>query len=882
MLKTAEGDFRPSDSRLQNLARQFRANQISGRLKDKITETLRARPIELDISKRRARMILQSAGWLDIDKFIQHRPPIDKVGFWKRPTAPQRKSSLISSITSNDLIENPWNANPPPLRQIVTLDHFSPHNTPIFRPATCSTPTCRRPIHGSSFTCTLAPSQCTAAHAAGPICQDCQDAGSSRDRNRNNPVENKHATDRDADRHLAKHYKTCVLTAGAIPPTTGRAICRCSTVARFDADGRPRDVFPVRHGDAHRVAPAPCGLLVVGEAVAEAKYLGVRRGGSLGGGGEGREEKKDGKTLDAERRKAERKIEEERARRRREGRSSVVQFGTETINEKEADADIPWFLRGATDRVPFGNVHMALRVGPLMVENGVEDSKRGALLTTRQMPSWSLSGEVGDGGGEWMLALSEDRQVFKHCSPPQRPKRYKAALKQVVGGLFAGVCLADLEEDIVNLVADASRKDLDGDDNAWNRRQRWDRVLEPIHQKLHDLMDSRVASMLGSVVGKLLDPEVKVGWDRENNNCQMFCDALIDYSLYRGLIPDKSSVSLPGAAGEIPPYLMSFVCHRDSYRRERKVQTKFDVPSGLCEEYLLKFRFGFYLDSDIIDTMHEYWYDWGNFGGPLYPHQPLFPWDCTEAYGRSAVRCGECNVAKHAWAFPFDSWSVAELHLTRGTVMYPRPSADGDAAFARAHWMTNRLSVLLAQDALLAGARAMAGSAEFRRQTTWLAVNPDRRLDRLKLGGIHRAQPFSHQWEEGKYHEYFIAEWAHLEHEDKVAEYERQREERRKLPDIKVDTGDGSSESRDWDDDGYMGWSDDWAALWMLSCLDPFYADGWDGEYSQEETMSRQDLALLESVDAAPDVLDSRDDDRVGTSADYFDDGGGDGGCDGD
>ena len=106
-MRTAEGDFRPSDYRLQNLARQFRANQISGRLKDEITETLRVRPIELDISKRRARMILQSAGWLDIDKFIQHRPPIDKVGFWKRPTAPQRKSSLISSITSNDLIENP-------------------------------------------------------------------------------------------------------------------------------------------------------------------------------------------------------------------------------------------------------------------------------------------------------------------------------------------------------------------------------------------------------------------------------------------------------------------------------------------------------------------------------------------------------------------------------------------------------------------------------------------------------------------------------------------------------------------------------------------------------------------------------------------------------
>jgi hypothetical protein len=150
----------------------------------------------------------------------------------------------------------------------------------------------------------------------------------------------------------------------------------------------------------------------------------------------------------------------------------------------------------------------------------------------------------------------------------------------------------------------------------------------------------------------------------------VFCDALIDYSLYRGLVP---ATTVEG----IPPYLMSFVCHPDGYRRERKVQTKHDVPLGLCDEYLLKFQFGFHLDTDIIDTLHEYWHDRGNFGGPLYPHQPLFPWDYTEAYGRSLVRYGDCNTAKHAWAFPFDSWSMAELHLTRGAVMYPRPAAAG-------------------------------------------------------------------------------------------------------------------------------------------------------------------------------------------------------------
>ncbi|KAG7285969.1 hypothetical protein NEMBOFW57_008265 [Staphylotrichum longicolle] len=502
--RTVKGEFVPSDHRLQALARQFCANNTSKRLKEEIAECLKARPVEPDIWRRRARLLLQSAGWLDVDKFIQHRPPLEEVGFWKRPTPPQRL----------------------PARS-------PPHN------------------------------------------------------------HNHHHCDEPnlADHHLSKQYKTSPLTPAAIPPATSRAICRCTTVARSDEDGRLRAVFPVRRGvDRHRTAPAPCGLLALGDAVAEAKYLGVR-------GGQG----KKGETLDEERRRAERALEAERARRDGGGKGGGG-FEGRGVDDEETD---PELVAGRTGR----------------------DRRRGT--------------------------------------------RYKTALKQVVGGLFAGVCLEQLEAEIVGLVLAASRKGLDhDDDNAWQQRVRWKEVLGPIERKLHDLMDGRVARMLGSVVERLLDPGVKLRWDRQDNNCQMFCDALIDSSLYRGLVP---TTRVEG----IPPYLMSFVCHPDGYRRERKVQTKHDVPSGLCEEYLLKFRFGFHLDSDIIDTLHEYWHDWGNFGGPLYPHQPMFPWDCTEAYGRSPVRCGNCNTAKHAWAFPFDSWSMAELHsrAVRSCIPVPPPQA---------------------------------------------------------------------------------------------------------------------------------------------------------------------------------------------------------------
>jgi hypothetical protein len=42
------------------------------------------------------------------------------------------------------------------------------------------------------------------------------------------------------------------------------------------------------------------------------------------------------------------------------------------FEEDEARDDIPFFMRKFVNAYPFGNVHMALRIGPLIIENGVE------------------------------------------------------------------------------------------------------------------------------------------------------------------------------------------------------------------------------------------------------------------------------------------------------------------------------------------------------------------------------------------------------------------------------------------------------------------------------------------------------------------------------
>jgi hypothetical protein len=368
-------------------------------------------------------------------------------------------------------------------------------------------------------------------------------------------------------------------------------------------------------------------------------------------------------------------------------------------------------------------------------------------------------------------------------------------MKQVVGGAFCGFLDPDAEEHIIDRFIQESEQILDqGISSVVDKTTLMNRRVERLMLHLQKYLLPRVEPVLDSLVSRLLQVELK--WNPQSNNCQIFCDGLIDRTQFGPLLsPDKH-------------YLMSFVCRPGAYVKE-KTRSKYDVPNGLTEEYLLKFHYGRHDESDIIDTLAEYWYDWGSFGGPLYPYQDVFPWDCTEAYGRYPVACGDCNISKHVWAFPFDSWSIISLHLSRSRYLYPRDrhpgpnslsllansqSRPGSAGLmSDTDWFRNRLTMLLGQDALLRAAKAMAQSPKFRESTLWLHQQPDPKQDRLKLGGIHRAQPFSHHFEKGEHHLYFVSPWSHLTRKRKVEEYERLRDWKATRTDIGSEASENDS-----------------------------------------------------------------------------------------
>jgi hypothetical protein len=308
-------------------------------LKGAIREKLEERAIE-ETLRQRTKMLLQGVGFLDIEKLIEHRPPLDSLSFWKRPAIPQ-----------------------------LNLIKFSKHWIPIFAPLHCSN--CSSIIRGIIFGVLNELQE--ERRILTNICEDC------------------YREHHYGDQNYVKIYKHCILSE-AITPVASRNICRCDWVPHYDNNGRPCVLFPTGKGDQHRSIGGPgglqCGLLKLGELVAEAKYKGMqtivtkegksKKARSLA-------EEKHAQEVQEEKKKREKAKEDEKVKKQQGKKPRTVTemslhdptqrtatVGSSVVaQEVEADEDIPFFLRKYTEKYPFGNVHMALRIGPILIENGV-------------------------------------------------------------------------------------------------------------------------------------------------------------------------------------------------------------------------------------------------------------------------------------------------------------------------------------------------------------------------------------------------------------------------------------------------------------------------------------------------------------------------------
>lgn len=647
--------------------------------------------------RQRARLLLQSAQWLDFDKVVEHREPLH-----------------------NGLRLAPAQIH-------LALD---PQKTPpVLKAESVLCGRCSSAIRGSMF--------------VGPggsndvICQNCYFGSDSYGR---------------PDWH--KRYKSCCLD-GDITTDVSQRLCNCKTLTKV-SDGKPKPLFPISPDKSSRNKHGPCALMAVDNTLAEAKFDSTRL--------------KTDKSLSLSDYKGLMKKESDKSREKdnKLGKKQtpdltyyMPEFGIDKF-QKEGGGTPP-YLRPAMPQQPFGHVHMALRFGTVLIENGVANTDGGVVITTRGPLRLAHSDEASDGDGSSLLISGSERTLYRQ-NRPRTPKRHKLMAKQIVGGAFCGFLDEDAEEHIIDILIDGSSK-------TQSEKIPHDALATIMLELKHYLID-HVELHLSTIASKLTDKRFELAWNFSSNACKDFCDNLLNVGMYQSLFAPQVS-----QFDKSPSYLMSFVCRPGPLVADFP-WSKYDVPQGLVEEYLLRIQHGRHEDSDFIDSLSEYWSDFGAFGAAPYKYQDLFPWDCSEAYGRNPAKCGSCNISKHVWAFPYDSWSAISMHMARESFLYPPSSEKGEQG-----WFQNRMRVLLAQSALLAVAAAMAKSPEMQVGTRWLssaaASEVSSAKDRVKLGGIHRAQPYSHHYERGMGASYFVPDW--VASSGRLEYYERKREQRMKL-----------------------------------------------------------------------------------------------------
>lgn len=298
----------------------------SADMKGEIRASLASEDAFEDIPRRRARMLLQSAQFLDIDKVIEYRPPEKLFTFWKRPPTPQ-----------------------------LSVHSYDEANMPVFTYLTCFD--CHAVIRGSMFH-SLQDVDIT-------VCEGCYRA--------------KHY---GQPSFTKLHKQSCLEVA--ISPKVASSICQCVTVKKRDKTGKATRLFPVDESDGKhlnyegKMGRPRCGLFELAEMAAEAKYAAtsLKTDTSRTLGAKRRER-------DIERKKRQEKEAIERIKRGMhkpvkvtnpnavELKATLGEFGSSYGSTTSGHEDIPFYLRSTADNIPWGNVHMALRFGPLVIENGV-------------------------------------------------------------------------------------------------------------------------------------------------------------------------------------------------------------------------------------------------------------------------------------------------------------------------------------------------------------------------------------------------------------------------------------------------------------------------------------------------------------------------------
>jgi len=215
---------------------------------------------------------------------------------------------------------------------------------PNFKPLACTS--CNATIRGSHFSCVegcVPPNTATGHFQGGNAYFVCEDCG----RNGAHQVS-----------HLRKHQKHCILS-DAISPRQGQNLCPCRDYDRSETPYPFTETEKLNHA-------SDCTLLSLAPEHVKARYADLVQCKTLAM--EKTPEKDRSETLSVLSRTSQRSS---LLRRISHYRSKTE--GSLPSKRGIAKSILLPAIKSISENIPFGNVHMALCFGPLMIENGVPE-----------------------------------------------------------------------------------------------------------------------------------------------------------------------------------------------------------------------------------------------------------------------------------------------------------------------------------------------------------------------------------------------------------------------------------------------------------------------------------------------------------------------------
>ena len=153
--------------------------------------------------------------------------------------------------------------------------------------------------------------------------------------------------------YFVKTFKHCILDE-IVTPQRSRELCKCSTVSRFDQNGSHVALYPIDPLAKHRKATqgySKCRLSLLPQLVIEERYRALIE--SL----ESRKRTNNGPLKNL-------------PQTQKAVNGPIFKLGAALDEALDADVALP--LKRYANRFPFGNTHISLMVGPLIIENGAE------------------------------------------------------------------------------------------------------------------------------------------------------------------------------------------------------------------------------------------------------------------------------------------------------------------------------------------------------------------------------------------------------------------------------------------------------------------------------------------------------------------------------